>query len=60
MSQYNHGLRWAFWGFDPSRALHLLSVAIGALDWNVVVLIPSLSALGILSGLVIYLIAEKS
>jgi hypothetical protein len=61
-SQYHHGLRWATWWSDltPSRILHFLSVGSGLLDGKLALVIPSLAALALLSGLVVYLVSEKS
>lgn len=61
-SQYNHGLRWASWwgGINFSRLFQMLSVGVGMFDGNLVLLIPVLSALALLSGLVVYLASGKS
>jgi len=58
--EYRHGLRWSSWFADvvPSRMLHSLSQ--GFADWNVGLLIPTFAALVVLSGLVVYLVTEKS
>lgn len=58
--QYHHGLRWAEWwsGLSPARVFHGLSHAV--LDWNLLLLIPCLAALALLSGIVLFLVAEKS
>ncbi len=59
--QYRHGLHWATWWSDlPTRALHLLSSVSMKPDWNPVLLIPTLGAVAVLSGLVLYLVSEKS
>jgi hypothetical protein len=61
-SQYNHGLRWASWwaGVNFSRMFQMLSVGVGMLDGNLVLLVPILSAVALLSGLVVYLASGKS
>jgi hypothetical protein len=61
-SQYNHGLRWASWWatFNFSRMFQLLSLGVGMFDGNLTLLIPILSALALLSGLVVYLASGKS
>jgi hypothetical protein len=60
-SQYRHGLRWEAWWSQlaPSHALHSFSIAAARLDWNLVVLAPSVGALLLLSGVVVYLVAAK-
>ena len=59
---YHHGLRWATWWSElmPRRVLPLLSNASVRPDWNPVLLIPTLGALAVLSGLLLYLASEKS
>lgn len=59
---YHHGLRWAAWWSDlmPSRVLHFLSGAALKPEWNPVLWIPSLGALAVLSGLLVYLASERS
>ena len=61
-TQYRHGLRWASWWAElvPSRAIHLLPVASGQADWNLLLLISGFGVLALLSGLVVYLASEKS
>jgi hypothetical protein len=58
-SQYRHGLRWSLWWAEisPLRISHLL--AAGLANWNLPLLIPVLAAVAILSGLVVYVVAEK-
>jgi hypothetical protein len=60
-SQYNHGLHWASWWpeITPGRALHLLATGPAKLDWNLL-LLPCVGAFVLLSGLVVYLVSEKS
>jgi hypothetical protein len=65
-SQYRHGLRWQVWWseFSPSHALHSFLTAASKLDWNLVSLTsglvaPSLAALILLSGVVVYLVSAK-
>ncbi len=57
--EYRHGLRWSSWFADiaPLRILHTLSDGLGS--WNPWLLIPTFAALAVLSGLVVYLMAEK-
>ena len=59
---YHHGLRWATWWSElvPKRALQFLSSTSVRPDWNPVLLIPTLGALAVLSGLLVYLASEKS
>ena len=60
-SQYQHGLRWGTW--RPEMALqgfHLPTLANTNLDWSLVVLLPTLGALALVAGVVVYLVAEKS
>lgn len=61
VSQYHHGLRWASWWSEvaPRRLLHLVPMATRNLDWNLF-LIPTLTALALVGGVVIYLVSEKS
>ncbi len=61
-SQYNHGLHWSAWwsGISFSRVFHSLSSGVGAFDWNLALLIPSLGVLALLGGVVVYLVSEKS
>jgi len=58
--QYHHGLRWAAWWseLELSRVLHLFDTG-SRLDGNVL-RICSLGMLALLSGLVVYLVSEKS
>lgn len=63
-SQAKHGIQWLLW-FDqapPKRAFHLetlWSFSFMRADWNLMILIPTLGALAILSGVVLYLASEK-
>ena len=58
--QYHHGLRWASWWSERELAPVLGRFAIGSrLDGNAL-LICSLGMLALLSGLVAYLVSEKS
>jgi hypothetical protein len=58
--QYHHGLRWASWWSELELARVLHSFDIGSrLDGNGL-LIWSVGMLALLSGLVVYLVAEKS
>ena len=61
-SQYRHGLHWASWWSElaPAHAFHEFSVAAAKLDWSLVLLAPSLGALLLLSGVVLYLVSERS
>jgi hypothetical protein len=61
-SQYRHGLRWATWWSEvmPMRVFRISPGDPGNLDWSLVVLIPTLGALVLLGGIVIYLVSEKS
>ena len=60
-SQYRHGLRWQAWWseFSPSHALHTFLGGVSKLDWNLVLVAPSLGALILLSGVVVYLVSAK-
>jgi len=58
--QYHHGLRWASWWSELELAPVLGRFDIGSrLDGNAL-LICSLGMLALLSGLVVYLVSEKS
>jgi hypothetical protein len=63
-SQYRHGLQWASWWaeFSPQGVIHLARIGIGsgALNWNVLLLFSGFGVLALLSGLVVYLAADKS
>jgi hypothetical protein len=61
-SQYRRGLHWALWwqGITPARLLHLMSSTSATTDWNLLLLIPALGGLVLLSGLVLYVVSEKS
>jgi hypothetical protein len=58
--QYHHGLRWASWWseWELARVLHPFDIG-SRLDGNGL-LICSLAMLALLSGLVVYLVSEKS
>jgi hypothetical protein len=60
-SQYRQGLHWASWwsGLTLSHALHALSLAAAKLDWNLVLVAPSLGVLILLSGVVLYLVSAR-
>lgn len=60
-SQYRHGLHWASWWSElaPSHTLHALLLAASKLDWNLVLVAPSLGALILLSGVVVYLVTAR-
>jgi hypothetical protein len=58
--QYHHGLRWASWWSELELARVLARFDVGSrLDGNGL-LICSLGMLALLSGLVVYLVSEKS
>ena len=61
-SQYHHGLRWAHWWSEvaPLRLFHLAPIAAQNLDWNLFLLIPTIGALALVGGVVVYLVSEKS
>lgn len=60
-SQYRQGFRWISWWseFSLSRTLHSWALAAAGMDWNLALLIPGLGILVLLSGLVVYLAAER-
>ena len=62
VSQYHHGLRWANWWSEvaPLRLFHLAPIAAQTLDWNRFLLIPTIGALALVGGVVVYLVSEKS
>jgi hypothetical protein len=62
ISQYHHGLRWASWWSEvaPMRLFHMAPVAPQNLDWNLFLLIPTIGALALVGGVVVYLVSEKS
>jgi hypothetical protein len=62
ISQYHHGLRWANWWSEvaPLRLFHLAPTAAQNLDWNLFLLIPTISALALVGGVVVCLVSEKS
>lgn len=59
--QFRHGMSLASWWSDLTR-LRTLVLPIGSLKlgWNLMLLIPSLAVLVLLSGLLVYLVSEKS
>jgi hypothetical protein len=61
ISQYHHGLRWANWWSEvaPLRLFHLAPIAAQNLDWNLFLLIPTIGALALVGGVVVYLVSEK-
>lgn len=61
-TQYQHGLRWGTWWSEAVvwRALHSLSIGSALLETRLLLLVPSLAALALLGGLVVYLVSEKS
>jgi hypothetical protein len=60
VSQYHHGLHWASWPSDLTPGFIGLSPIISDhLDWNLVVLVPTLGGLALLAGLVVFLVSEK-
>jgi len=61
VSQYHHGLRWASWFSDLTpNFLRLSPIISDHLGWSLIVLIPTLGALALVAGLVVFLVAEKS
>lgn len=61
VSQYHHGLRWASWFSDLTPSfIRLAPVISDHLDWNLDVLVPTLGALALVAGLVVFLVSEKS
>ena len=61
VSQYHHGLQWASWWPEmPSRIFSFSQIANLNFDWSRVVLIPTLGALALVAGVVVYLVSEKS
>jgi hypothetical protein len=62
VSQYRHGVQWASWWseFVPSHALHVLVSGTGQVGWSSVLLIFGFGVLALLSGLVVYLVSDKS
>ena len=61
-SQYRDGLHWASWWAElaPERTFHLWSLVLAKFDWSFVLQISSLGVLVLLSGVVLYLVSEKS
>jgi hypothetical protein len=61
-SEYRHGLGWASWWSElaPARAFHLLLSGSGLAGWNPLLVVSGFGVLALLSGLVVYLAAEKS
>ncbi|HTS08468.1 MAG TPA: hypothetical protein VMP68_23070 [Candidatus Eisenbacteria bacterium] len=60
VSQYHHGLRWASWFSDLTPNFIRLSPILNHLDWSLVVLIPTMGALVLLAGLIVFLVSEKT
>jgi len=61
VSQYHHGLRWASWFSDLTPDFIRLSpILSNHLDWSLVVVIPTLGALALVAGVVVFLVSEKS
>jgi len=62
VSQYHHGLRWANWWSEvaPLRLFHLAPSVAQNLDWSLFLLIPTIGALALVGGVVVYLVSEKS
>ena len=57
-SQYQYGLRWGAWWSDvANRTIHLSN---SNLNWSFFVLIPTIGALALVAGVVVYLASEKS
>jgi hypothetical protein len=64
VSQARHGIQWISWFSEAPqmRAFHLetlWSFSFMRADWNLMILIPTLGALAVLSGVVLYLASEK-
>jgi hypothetical protein len=64
VSQARHGIQWISWFAEPlqMRAFHLetlWSFSFMRADWSLMILIPTLGALAVLSGVVLYLASEK-
>lgn len=61
ISQHHHGLRWASWWSEvaPLRLFHLAPSVTHNLDWKLF-LIPTIGALALVSGVLVYLVSEKS
>jgi hypothetical protein len=64
VSQAKHGTQWISWFAEAPqmRAFHLAtlwSFSFMRADWNLMILIPTLGALAILSGVALYLASEK-
>ena len=61
VSQYHHGLSWASWFSDLTPNFIRLSPIISDhLNWSLVVVIPTLGALVLVAGLIVFLVSEKS
>lgn len=57
--EYRHGLRWSSWFSQILlRLFHDFSTT--SANWNVWMLIPAFASLAVLSGLLVYIVAEKS
>jgi hypothetical protein len=61
ISQYHHGLRWANWWSEvaPLRLFQQAPLATRSLDWNLFLLIPTIAAVALVGGVVVYLVSEK-
>jgi hypothetical protein len=60
-SQYSHGVRWAEWFSKPAIA-HVSSALLNTPDgsgWNFLVVILGMGTLALVSGVVVYLVAER-
>jgi len=61
VSQYRHGLqRASWWPKTDSSIFHFSQIASSNLDWSRVVLLPTLGALALVAGVVVYLVSERS
>ena len=60
-SQYRHGLRWASWWSEvaDSRTFHSWLLASVGLERNILLLVAALGTLAVLSGVALYLAAER-
>jgi hypothetical protein len=61
-TQYNHGVRWAEWFSKPAIG-HISSAISNSSDgsgWNYLLLIFAVGTVALLSGIVAYLVAERS
>jgi len=60
-SQYRAGLRWGSWWteVDVTRSFRVWSLAIEKLEWNLVLLIPTLGMVVLLTGITLYLFRQR-